>query len=1351
MTSFINNGRSVICELGTIIMKKLGKHLHRLAIATSVIGMMGCGDDVTITSDFNTVDLQQPVSDWTMVWNDEFDGTALDLTKWQHEVNCQGGGNNEQQCYTDSSDNSFVADGILNIVALPAAEGAEKPYTSARLNTKNQGDWKYGRFEIRAKMPSGQGSWPAIWMLPTDSVYGGWPHSGEIDIMEAVNLKVADADGNVENKIHGSLHYGKDYPNNSSSSKSYALPDDANPADDFHTYAIEWQEGEMRWYVDDYLYATQLKSEVRYNSKGEASGLSHKGWFTEYFSPATGQLETYWTTAPFDQSFHMILNLAVGGTWPENVNNLGVDETAFESGQNMQVDYVRVYQCSLDPETGKGCDTIRGGYKDENDALVIANPPVPVAPVAGGSENLTIFDGTSNPNWAIWDCCGGSEPGTVEDDERGAVAEFTIGGEPAVVGFISRQEFLTDPTGQPTPHDASNMGETGAIRFDMKVLSMPANSDSVWKIKIESNNATTAAEVDLVTNDDGVVPVVGEWQSYKFNLNALAALGLDLSGIDVIMIFPAWSTGEGAVYRVDNVSISADGAGESPNVVIFEDAENPQWPLWDCCGGSTPEVVTDDDAHGATAEFTIGGEPTVMGFVTRELFITAEETSPNPFDASEIVANGVIQFELKVLTQPSNADSTWMFKVESEEGTTAVELPLTGSTEGVAPATGEWQTYTFPLASLVDAGLDPSMIDVLMIFPAWATGNGAVYRVDNAKIYDPTASMNTTPPLVLYADAALEGWEIWDCCGGSTPENVTDDDSHGTVAEFVVGSTPTVMGLDADDDTVLDASAYLDGGVLQFELKVTSAPANADSVWTFKIESNATAEAVELPLTDFIEGVAPVVGEWQTYSYSIADLFDAGLDISAIDVFMVFPAWGTGDGAVYRIDNVMVGFPNTFASGGQTGGDSTGSESDSGADSTGDSAGGDTTSDDTATDGSSDTDADASDTTGGVSGSDDDTADETTTGASDAELVIFEDAANTNWALWDCCGGTNPNVIEDDAEHGNVARFTVGGTAAVLGFSTRTADLGDGAVTSPFDASGIEAKGVLQFDMKVVTAPVNTASTWMIKIESNGGNANGAPGTAVELALTDSAEGTAPVVGEWKTFTFTLAALKAAGLGLDKIDVVMIFPAWDTGDGAEYLIDNLKVHVPVGTPTAASDLSGLHIFDGTVNANWPAWDCCAGSSPATVTDADRGDVVEFSIGSTATVMGFTTRNDGSTGKYDASGIASNGVFQFDMKVISAPTNTASSWRVKLESDGGTADGATGTALEVALSSNDFEQAATVGEWKTFTFSLATLASGGLDLSGIDVVMIFPAWDTGDGAVYQLDNVVIGAPALTASE
>jgi beta-glucanase (GH16 family) len=303
---------------------------------------VGCTNKPTPTDTTSTV--TSPVrAGWQLVWQDEFSGSSIDRTKWSLEQNCWGGGNDELQCYTTNPGNAFVADGLLHIVARrethsgPASHedstdyltqpAKTLPYTSARLRSKNKGDWRYGRFEIRAKLPRGQGTWPAIWMLPTDQVYGAWPLSGEIDIMEAVNLGTISDEPSAladepERRVYGTLHYGRLAPNNAYSGHSYKLPDGKSPADDFYTYSIEWEAGEIRWYVDDVLYATQRSS----------------GWFTD----AKQIMPDISPNAPFDQRFHLLLNLAVGGNWAGNVNAKGVNEAMFP--QAMLVDYVRVYQ-----------------------------------------------------------------------------------------------------------------------------------------------------------------------------------------------------------------------------------------------------------------------------------------------------------------------------------------------------------------------------------------------------------------------------------------------------------------------------------------------------------------------------------------------------------------------------------------------------------------------------------------------------------------------------------------------------------------------------------------------------------------------------------------------------------------------------------------------------------------------------------------------------------------------------------------------------------------------------------------------------------------------------------------------
>jgi beta-glucanase (GH16 family) len=228
----------------------------------------------------------------------------LDYSKWEVEVNAFGGGNHELQIYTDRKENVRVEGGHLVLEARKdnhGISGTVREYSSGRVRSKHRGDWKYGKFEIRAKLPEGQGVWPAIWMLPTEETYGTWAASGEIDIMEFK--------GQEPDIVWGTLHYGKRWPGNQHSGTQFKRTQ-GRFTDDFHTFAIEWEEGVIRWLVDGELYQTQTK----WNSEG--------GMFP----------------APFDQKFHMILNLAIGGGFVGNPNAT----TPFP--RQFLIDYVRVSQ-----------------------------------------------------------------------------------------------------------------------------------------------------------------------------------------------------------------------------------------------------------------------------------------------------------------------------------------------------------------------------------------------------------------------------------------------------------------------------------------------------------------------------------------------------------------------------------------------------------------------------------------------------------------------------------------------------------------------------------------------------------------------------------------------------------------------------------------------------------------------------------------------------------------------------------------------------------------------------------------------------------------------------------------------
>lgn len=240
-----------------------------------------------------------------LVWSDEFDKPgAPDPTKWDYDLgdgcpNVCGWGNNELEYYTKDAKNVRVENGNLIIEARKETMNG-KPYTSARIVSRKKGDWTYGRFEIKAKLPRGNGTWPAIWMLSTDWKYGGWPASGEIDIMEHV--------GYDPGVIHGTIH--TEAYNHVKGTQKEGKITSPDAQDKFHVYVVDWTENKMDFYVDD----------KRYHSVSRDPKDDYKGW-------------------PFDQRFHVIMNIAVGGNWG---GQKGVDENIWP--QRMEVDYVRVYQ-----------------------------------------------------------------------------------------------------------------------------------------------------------------------------------------------------------------------------------------------------------------------------------------------------------------------------------------------------------------------------------------------------------------------------------------------------------------------------------------------------------------------------------------------------------------------------------------------------------------------------------------------------------------------------------------------------------------------------------------------------------------------------------------------------------------------------------------------------------------------------------------------------------------------------------------------------------------------------------------------------------------------------------------------
>jgi len=237
---------------------------------------------------------------WQLVWQDEFDGTAgslPDSTKWGYGVGT-GWGNAQLEYDTDRPQNVSL-DGNGNLVITAMKESYQgQSYTSARINTKNKYSFTYGKIEARIKAPWGQGIWPAFWMLGANDDIVTWPACGEIDIMEM--------QGQVPSRNHGSVH-GPGYSGTASITKPYNLINDDRFDNGFHTFAIEWKEDSIRFFVDDILYETIT----------------------------TGDVTGTWV---YDHPFYIILNLAVGGSW------VGSPSAATVFPQTMTIDYVKVYK-----------------------------------------------------------------------------------------------------------------------------------------------------------------------------------------------------------------------------------------------------------------------------------------------------------------------------------------------------------------------------------------------------------------------------------------------------------------------------------------------------------------------------------------------------------------------------------------------------------------------------------------------------------------------------------------------------------------------------------------------------------------------------------------------------------------------------------------------------------------------------------------------------------------------------------------------------------------------------------------------------------------------------------------------
>ena len=822
---------------------------------------------------------------WELVWSDEFNRDWLDRTSWNIQTGdgtaegIPGWGNNELQYY--QAENLSFGGGYLTINARKeSVEGHE--YTSSRINTANRFDMKYGRVEARIHAAAGQGLWSAFWMLPTDSMYGTWAAGGEIDIMEVFQHDPAFS--------QAAVHYGMAWPLNTFKYKKY---EDFNPTDGFHIYALEWDEQELRWYIDGNHYYT----------------VNRSTYWNYYIHPETKAYTPGGDSAPFDQPFHLLLNVAIGGNLP------GAPVDSSFPGE-MRVDYVRVYKCNIDESTGRGCD----GFADYTDPSVVALLPdkpfvasydlyvdsVAALTWEGVEETVPLAMGVYDANGAltVTEMDVGGDHMTVIDMNTTGGGNFNI--------FPASNERQT-LFGMGSASDGANYA--GEVSFDLFVFSEGTDMTKGFQVKLDSGFPDLGfkefAFADFPTNT--WTRVTAQISDIAHTPGNFGGGPVDLSRVlSLIVVEPTGA----AHMQVDNIRLSCVHVGDNDCGIdppspppppstdpqpVYLDGVDPIWTLGIAAADSGTGWANyyesnnqnkvqwrevDDGERGKILEVTFqGNQDTGVWFIGSEMGVDLAA-----------FASGSVSFDIKVDDYGFNEDGMTM-KIDCF-------FPCSSGDQRIDKVgDGAWETVEIPMARLLGGGLNLASVNTgLVIFPTDQSSLQSFY-LDNIQWLPGEDTIKPPPPstggIAVYGNALSDGWVLWDCCGGARFREVEDDADHGNVVELDFGAVPTVAGFQAV--AAVDAS-HLAGGTLTFDFKEVMSPPEG-SQWLLKVESDAAGTFAEVPLT--AAGNPAPGAEWQTYSYSLGEEL-AGLDLSALKLIMIFPNWGNADGAVGRVDNVRL-------------------------------------------------------------------------------------------------------------------------------------------------------------------------------------------------------------------------------------------------------------------------------------------------------------------------------------------------------------------------------------------------------------------------------------------------------------
>ncbi len=646
---------------------------------------------------------------WSEVWKDDFTGTALNTTDWSYDTGAGfdgGWGNNEKEYYTNTTQNVSVSGGYLNLTARYNANylGSGKNFTSGRIHTRNKHSWKYGRMEASMKLPGGTGIWPAFWMLAESSPYGGWPTSGEIDIMEYR--------GDLTTKIDGTLHYGNASPNNRYDGSPYTLSS-GNFTTGFHLFAVEWEPNEIRWYVDGILFKTETKTPNTLN-------------------PASNNAVVW----PWDQDFYMILNLALGGWYSGNPSDNAISGGSTTWTANVEVDYVKVY---TDLSGGSLTGNIAGNSSatPSKVGLVYSIPATAGATYAWtvtsgtitagqGTDIITVTWGTASGSVSVLKTvtCGNATytlPVTIMPSTCGTMLEDFENIRFPSYGFINGQltPKVVNPSSstQNTSPFCAQYIRNASEQYDVLIVNNPAVGDADliktnqkrFMFDVYSNAAGRNIEFTLENNTiatpanyptgrhstyRATTTLVNQWETLTFILVATPDAALAGTNINQLTILFSPDTYTGPTFYYDNIMLS-----ENPAASTITGSSS-------VCSNQTGVNFSANNVSGYTYNWTVpGGATIVSGQTTNAIavnFVTPGNVTVTPTNAAGCVG----PIATKTIT------TTTAFTTPTISGSSTVCNNQTPVTYNVTTTTGATYAWTVPTDATILSGQGTNSINV---------------------------------------------------------------------------------------------------------------------------------------------------------------------------------------------------------------------------------------------------------------------------------------------------------------------------------------------------------------------------------------------------------------------------------------------------------------------------------------------------------------------------------------------------------------------------------------------------------------------------------------------------------------